>query len=302
MNPPERNNRSPFEDNVLKSVKQLAIDPKKTPRKILTRSKMEKPEEKIEEKYFLLKGKQKLLAHKNQIQNEIIQSKALEPLINEKILLTKIKSELNEEKESKKNQNSKNKLSSKNFKEGDFYGNLNTPISSNLLHKDNLKKEEKNSKRDKHTRKEEKVVDKYEILNNNEKFDEINDLTKNSKPSDNQVGKTSKTKFGTEKKFLYNFPHIFSNTYHIISEDKNDQEEIPTDIATSTSKAKIRNSHLITDTGCQSKIKSYFKESKPRSNQSKCKNKLASKRKQEELTQSEEEQIKMSHKKKKIFR
>jgi hypothetical protein len=288
MNNPERNNRPPLEENVLKSVKHLVIDPKKTPRKIMTRSKMEKPDEKLEEKFFLLKGKQKLLSQKNQIQNEILQSKALEPLINEKKLISRLKSEYNEEIQSITNENSKKNLSSKFFKETEIESsnNLNTPISTNHLIKDFLKKGEKYDKNDK-------------IHFQQEKTDDCDDI---SKRNEYLPGKTSSTKFGLEKNFSYNYPEIFLKGYPIIHEEKNDQNDISSDIPTSTSKAKIRNSHLITETGCQSKIKSYFKETKPRTSISKAKNKIPSKRKQEDLTQSEEEKMKLSYKKKKIFR
>ena len=62
MNQRDRNNRPPFEEIVIRSVKQLEIDPKKTPRKILPRTTSE---DKIEDKFFLLKGKQKLFAQKS---------------------------------------------------------------------------------------------------------------------------------------------------------------------------------------------------------------------------------------------
>ena len=278
MNHLDRNNRPPFEEIVIRSVKQLEIDPKKTPRKILPRTKSE---DKIEEKYFLLKGKQKLLAQKSQVQNEIIQSKALDALINEKKILNKIKSDLNEDQDTKRNQNIKKNLSKNFLSESDFYSTQKTPMSSNLINqnKSSLKKDDTKKQDESH-----EVNKTEEILSGN-----LN--------SDNP---SSKSKFGKEKKYLDNFMSNSKN-YQVVIE----REEIDDDynnIPSSTSKSIIKNSHLVTNSGGQSKIKSYFKDSKARIINNKSKNKIASKRKQEDLTFSEEEQLKLSHKKKKNFR
>jgi hypothetical protein len=298
MNTSERNNRLPIDEIVVKSVKQLVIDPKKTPRKILTRTKTE---EKIEERYFLLKGKPKLLAQKSQIQNEIIQSKALEPLINEKKMINRIKSELNEEQAETKN--SKKRLSKNFYLEGEIYnkdaftisktnGNSlananNLPTPTNLLKKSNFKKEEEDNSK--------------EIRNSEDKSKNHIYFQNNPTHNDNnQIG--NKSKFGKEKKYFDNFIPEYKPFQIILERGPDNYNEDVSNLPTSTSKAKIKNSHLITNSGCQSKIKSYFKESKPRVNNHKSKNKIAPKRKQDDLTLSEEEQLKLSHKKKKNFR
>ena len=57
MNSSSRNNRQQMTESMIKSVKAINLDPKKTPKKIQGRSKQ--PEDKLEGKYFLLKGKSK---------------------------------------------------------------------------------------------------------------------------------------------------------------------------------------------------------------------------------------------------
>lgn len=306
MNTSERNNRPPIDELVIKTARHLAIDPKKAPRKILTHSSTE---EKIEEKYFLLKGKPKLLAQKSQIQNEILQSKALEPLINEKKILNRIKSELNEERAETKS--SKKKLSKNFYLDAELYtkdaftnsksntGNFsyvdNLPTPSNMLKKTNFMKEEETF---------------GDIPNSDDKSkNQMNSQNFSSNGDGLSIG--SKSKFGKERKFFDNFKPDYK-PYNIILEESRDDHEHEhehehehddiSNLPTSTSKAKIRNPHLITNSGCQSKIKSYFKDSKNRGNSNKSKNKIASKRKQEELTLSEEEQLKVSQKKKKNIR
>lgn len=306
MNTSERNNtlfnRPPIDELVIKTARHLAIDPKKAPRKILTHSNTE---EKIEEKYFLLKGKPKLLAQKNQIQNEILQSKALEPLINEKKIINRIKSESNEERTETKS--SKKKASKNFYLDGDLYtkdavtnsksntGNFshadNLPTPSNMLKKTNYMKEE-------------------ETLGDISKSDEgcKNQMNfQNFSSNSDSLSIGSKSKFGKERKFFDNFEPDYKPYQIILEESRDDHEhehvhEDISNLPTSTSKAKIRNPHFITNSGCQSKIKSYFKDSKNRGNSNKSKNKIASKRKQDELTLSEQEQLKVSQKKKKNIR
>jgi hypothetical protein len=280
MNHLDRNNRQPFEEIVIRSVKQLEIDPKKTPRKILPRTKSE---DKIEEKYFLLKGKQKLLAQKSQVQNEIIQSKALDALINEKKILNKIKSDVNVEQDIKSNQNIKKNLSKNFLSESDFYSTQKTPMSSNLINqnKSSLKKDEIK-----------KQDESYEV----NKTDEI--LSGNL----NSENPLSKSKFGKEKKYLDNFMTNSKNYKFVVEREEIDDDYNNNNFTSSASKSIIKNSNLVTNSGGQSKIKSYFKDSKARIINNKSKNKIASKRKQEDLTFSEEEQLKLSHKKKKNFR
>ena len=278
MNQRDRNNRPPFEEIVIRSVKQLEIDPKKTPRKILPRTKSE---DKIEDKFFLLKGKQKLFAQKSQLQNEIIQSKALDALINEKKILSKIKTELNEDQDKKLNLNSKNNLSKNFLLESEFYCSQKTPMSSNMINQN------KSSK-------------KKDDIKKQDEFNEVNKTEEILSGNLNSENPSSKSKFGKEKKYLDNFISNSKNYQIVLERDVIDDDY--NNVPSSTSKSIIKNSHLVTNPGGQSKIKSYFKDSKIRIMNNKSKNKIASKRKQEDLTFSEEEQLKLSHKKKKNFR
>lgn len=67
-----------------KSLKKSEVDPKKTPRKFTKKQDADKSE-KIENSFYLLKPKEKLLANKMKIHEAVLNSKLIEPLIEEKL-------------------------------------------------------------------------------------------------------------------------------------------------------------------------------------------------------------------------
>lgn len=69
------------EYNLAKSVKRMTIDPKKAPKKIMKKEEKNK----INSNFSLLKSKEKLLADKESINRELMNSKLLEPLIEDRL-------------------------------------------------------------------------------------------------------------------------------------------------------------------------------------------------------------------------
>src|SRR5689334_1601940 len=92
--------------NINKCFKSSENDPKKTPRKIQTGTKSE---EKISDNFFLLTGRHQLFSQNHLIKKEIINSKLLEPVIDDK--LKEVKRRISNSKKKLSKEKSKNKKS-----------------------------------------------------------------------------------------------------------------------------------------------------------------------------------------------
>lgn len=251
-------------ETIRKSVKNTNMNPKATPKKFIS-STTEK--DKLSNNYFLLRSRETQFNHTNkqQIHDQIINSKLLEPLIEENI--------------KRKNNTSKKKVknSEMNFYEEHF---------NNEIHKEKKKKETEDEKR----------INSKKKFGNEKRFS----FNKNEYVDDqyqDEYNVSSKNKINLDHSLKNNYLHSVKSTVEV-SKENNEKSDLKTNDIIFTILCK-------NEGNSKNKMTSYFYKSKgkfPSNSGSKSKNKIVTKRRLDNLTVSDEEKFSASSKRKKAIR